>query len=541
MSVSGRKPACLLYTRGTMEYSAQQLEIINTPHRRILVNSVAGSGKTTTIRAVINKELSCGVSPDNIMICTFTRKMARELKLINSRIKWCDTIHGIAARIVEKYKNRIGYGDVILIDDVEDNEIIRKTISRNALKITFTRAEELIREYCNTGNVPMAKKKEELFIRIYLRELRNADMITYNLLEYYANAVLDQVPEFGFDVVVVDEYQDTSVLENALINKLAKNKLVAVGDVMQSIYAFRGTTIDNMLNLPVDHEHNMSTTYRVPGNISEYANTLIEKNDFGYNLVMDSKKDGGVLDIVNDIRTETIDAKLRELLKMYAPQDIYVLTRTNRQISYLVETLVDLPIDKELSSVKNMKYLDYLNIACRAYYNGYYNYGMIRLLRLFDYRDKDLMAMELSGKRIYDFVKNNPEIREFNNVMNSSTPFIDKARTILPMFEKRRGEYDTMMVKVLPYIEYIETPIDYMEWYDTASSADFMPPDKIAIITCHMAKGMENKAIVIPYVEEGTFPNSRASYQEELRLFYVAVTRAMEHLVILHNDSVFVR
>lgn len=522
-----------------MIYSQQQLDIINSKDRRVMVNSVAGSGKTTTIKGIVNRAISSGVPPNEILVCTFTRKMAKELQDSNRRISWCDTIHGISMRIVDEHKEDAGYQRMVLIDEVEDREIIKNTISRNYLKITQRAAAEVLQEYCNTGKMPDSNKQGEIFLKAYLREIRSRDFITYGLLEYYAKLILSKHPEIGFRLVVVDEYQDTSCIENDLINLLAKDRLIVVGDVMQSIYGFRGADVGNMARMDTDIVYQMNKSYRVPANISDLANRLIEQNDMGYKLRIKSHTEGGTLRVVENMGAQTLYDEIELALKFYSPGEIYILTRTNRQIDYITHEMPGIPVDKELSAVKNMKYLSYLDAAFKAYYNGYYNYGLVRLLRLLDYRDAQIIAWENSGKNIYSMVKNDPMLKEFNAIMTNSQEFMGKVESILPLFEKRRGEYDTMMVKVLPYLEGINSPLDYMEWYLNMSVADFMPKDKIAVITVHMAKGMETQAVLIPFVEDGLFPNSRSSYQEELRLFYVAVTRAREYLSIMHRESTF--
>lgn len=523
-----------------VKYSEQQMDIINSSARRIVVNSVAGSGKTTTIKAIIKKAISRGIKTDKIMVCTFTRKMAKELRDKNKRILWCDTIHGIALRIVESHKQDVGYNRMILIDDIEDSDILKSTLDRNGIKMTQKRARELIDGYCSAGDINGSCKLDNIFLKTYIRTLREREFITYGLIEYYAKEILLKHPEIGFDLVVVDEYQDTSCIENDIINMLAKDKLIVVGDVMQSIYGFRGANPDNIVNIESDISYQMNTSYRVPSKIATVANNIIDMNTFNYRLHIDSKNEGGTVRIVQNRGIETLAEEIEIALKLYNPQDIFILTRTNRQIQYILSQLENIPVDRELSAVKNMKYLSYLNIAFTAYYNGYYNYGMTRLLRLFDYRDADIIAWESSGCRIHSKVKNDLAFKEFHSVMTSDRlTFMQRAENLLMMFEKQRGEYDHMMVKVLPYLDDIRSPVDYMEWYKDMSVADFMPKDKIAVITAHTAKGMENEAVLIPFVEDGTFPNTRASLQEELRLFYVAVTRAKSYLSIMQRDSVF--
>lgn len=525
-----------------MIYSKEQLRIINSKAKTIMVNSVAGSGKTTTINAVIRKAISSGIKPKDMLVCTFTRKMASELKASNPRLEWCDTIHGAALKIVDAHRKDVGYvRRMILISDLEDREIIRTTIERNGFKSTLSGAMEAVADYCSHGEIDRVGHKHRIFVQTYLRELRSRDFVTYGLIEYYASIVIERHPEIKFDLVIVDEYQDTSDLESKILRMLCRDRMIVVGDVMQSIYGFRGANIGNMTSMTADEVHNMSQSYRLPSKVATLANKLIAMNSFGYDMKIIPNSSEGVLREVEENDIIALDGELKDALKIYSPEDIYILTRTNSQIKYIVESLYDAPIDKELSAAKNMLYLSYLDIACTAYYNGYYNYGLTRLLRLFDYRDRDIVAYEIAGGEIYSKVKNDLPVKQFDNIMKRDAPFIEKAETMLPMFEKRRGEYDTMMVRVLPYIEHIKTDAEFMEWYRNVSEADFMPKDKVAVLTVHQAKGMENKAILLPFISDGVFPNHRACFQEELRLFYVAATRAKEYLSIMHDRSVFMR
>ena len=524
-----------------MKYSAEQLRIINAKEDVILVHAVAGAGKTTTIKGIIKKAIAKGVKTDKIMACTFTRKMAKELKDGNKRLDWVDTIHGICFRIVDAHKESLGYKRITLIDEHEDNETIKSIISRNNFKISQTGARTIIDHYSNTGEMPKDKKANEIFLKAYLRELRESDLITYGLIELYGYIVLQSNHDIGFDLVIVDEYQDTTTLEANIVRLLAKKRLIVVGDMMQSIYGFRGSNLHNIECLPNATEHNMSHSYRLPESIASFANHLILGNNFGYSMSIEPNGKKGKVELINDITSESVRDSVERLLESYEPQQIYILTRTNRQISSLMDILDGLPIDKDLSAIRNMKYLSYLDIACGAYYNNFYDRGMIRLLRLFDYRDAQLIALERDKKKIFENVKNDIPVKEFVAIMRRDIPFRNKAEVLLPMFEKQRGEYDHFMSRVLPYLDNIESDIDYIQWYQDMSVADFMPQEKIAIITAHTSKGMENDVIVIPSITDGTFPNSRASTQEELRLFYVACTRAREHLVVHYKNSMFIR
>lgn len=520
-----------------MIYSKQQIKIINSKESRVLVHAVAGSGKTTTIKALIKKAINTGVPIDKILACTFTRKMARELKEANPRLTWCDTIHGVCLRIVEKYKELLGYDRLILIDEIENDDLIKKTIKRSTVRITISRAKELISEYCYAGVIKAAKKTEEIFLKTYLREIKEGNIITYGLMELYAKQIIKQKPDLGFELIIIDEYQDTSAAEIEIIEMLVKKRIIMVGDAMQGIYSFRGANPDIIKHCHPDIVYEMDYSYRMDKSIAMVANKIIDMNTFGYTSRIKAKDTPGSASLIDDCSPEAVRISLEMLLDHYDPQDIFVITRTNREISYLINLFEDMPIDKDMSAVKNMKYLSYLDIATRAYYNGYYNYGMLRLLKLFDYRDAELIYLENSGKDIYDMVKNDIPVREFNAIMRRDMPFYRKAETMLPMFEKQRGEYDHFMVKVLPYISHITDDLEFMDWYASISVSDFMPKDKVAIITAHISKGMETDAVLIPYVKDGHFPHRRGDYQEELRVLYVAMTRARHQLIIHHENS----
>ncbi len=520
-----------------MKFSDQQIKIINSKEQRVLVHAVAGSGKTTTIKALIKKAINTGVPINGILACTFTRKMARELREANPRLKWCDTIHGVCLRILEEHKKVIGYERLILIDEIENDELIRRTIKRSSLKITMSRAKELIANYCDTGLIPDSKKTEEIFLKSYLREIKDGQTITYGLMEFYAKKILKQKNDIGFDLVIIDEYQDTSSSEIEIIEMLAKKRLIMVGDAMQGIYSFRGASPNVIHSCRPDAIYEMDYSYRMDKTIALVSNQIIDMNTFGYASRISSKEVPGSTTIIDDCSMESVRISLEMLLNNHDPQNIFVITRTNREISYLLEVFEGLPIDKDMSAVKNMKYLSYLDIATRAYYNNYYDYGLLRLLNLFDYRDSELVYLENSDGSIYEKVKNDIPVKEFDAIMRRDMPFCRKAETMLPMFEKQRGEYDHFMVKVLPYLIDIKDDLEFMDWYSSISASDFMPQDKVAIITAHMSKGMESDAVLIPYVKDGRFPHRKGDFQEELRLLYVAMTRARHQLVVHHENS----
>jgi len=292
----------------------QAVEAIEGP---VMVIAGAGSGKTRVLTYRVAHLLNQGVDPFNILALTFTNKAAREMKeriikLVGSadaKNVWMGTFHSIFARVLRSEAQRIGYPTNFTIYDTDDSKRLIKNIIKemNANDKVYTPNYVLNRISAAKTNLITAaayNQAEELLLqdkmagkphigemyKVYQQRLFKASAMdfddlllnTYNLLKDFPEVLLKYQHKFQF--ILVDEYQDTNRVQYMIIKQLAANNenICVVGDDAQSIYAFRGANIQNILNFKRDYpdaqEYKLEQNYRSTKMIVNAANSVIVNN-----------------------------------------------------------------------------------------------------------------------------------------------------------------------------------------------------------------------------------------------------------------------
>ena len=350
-----------------------------------LVIAGAGSGKTRVLTFKIVHLLHLGYKPYQLMALTFTNKAAREMRgrieaLVGqdvARQLWMGTFHSIFARILRINADRIGYRHDFTIYDQSDSKSLIKIIVRdlglddklykpatlqahisnlkNALisPDNYEHNRELI-EADNRAKRPLMKN----IYRTYWERCRVAEAMDFDDLLFNMNILLRDCPDVRqkyqefFQYILVDEYQDTNFAQHMIVLQLthANNKLCVVGDDAQSIYSFRGASIDNILNLrksfPDLKTFKLERNYRSTQNIINAANSLIEKNQQQIRKHIFSNNDMGsrikVIECYSDFEEAFVVAN--QIVSLKARQgcsyeDFAVLYRTNAQSRRIEEAL----------------------------------------------------------------------------------------------------------------------------------------------------------------------------------------------------------
>jgi len=283
----------------------------------VMIIAGAGSGKTRTLTYRIAYLIEKGVDPFNILALTFTNKAAREMKervtkLIGSteaRNVWMGTFHSVFARILRFEAEKIGYPSNFTIYDTDDSKsLIKNIIKEQNLDIKLyipslvlhrisSAKSNLISDidYNNDREIKeqdkYAKKPQlGLLYSLYNNRLRKASVMDFDDLLFNTNLLLRDFPEVlykyqnRFKYILVDEYQDTNYAQYLIIKKLSANNenICVVGDDAQSIYAFRGANIQNILNFKHDYPDakvfKLEQNYRSTKVIVNAANSLILNN-----------------------------------------------------------------------------------------------------------------------------------------------------------------------------------------------------------------------------------------------------------------------
>jgi DNA helicase-2/ATP-dependent DNA helicase PcrA len=351
----------------------------------VMIIAGAGSGKTRVLTYRIATLLHKGVDSFNILALTFTNKAAREMKeriskLVDgseSRNLWMGTFHSVFARILRSEAEKIGYPSNFTIYDTEDSKSLIKTILTElqlddkiykpslVLSRISTAKNNLIsaREYVNHAAIndedkQSGKPRLGLIYEAYDKRLFKASAMDFDDLLFKTNVLLKQFPEVlyryqqKFKYILVDEYQDTNYAQYLIVKKLAAmyENLCVVGDDAQSIYAFRGANIQNILNFKKDYPdykiYKLEQNYRSTKVIVHAANSVIQKNKEQIQKnVWTSNEEGNPIKVFRAVsdneegRIITEEIQNIQHQERALPKDFAILYRTNAQSRSFEESL----------------------------------------------------------------------------------------------------------------------------------------------------------------------------------------------------------
>ncbi len=558
--------------------------------------------------------------PWEILAITFTNKAANELKeRINAKLGtggeniWAGTFHSICGKILRINAERIGFTSHFTVYDADDQKRLVKNIMKdngidekmfpvkNVLSAISAAKDSLITpaEYRETTGHDYRQQTVAKIYEAYQKRMMAADAMDFDDMIAYTVKLLhenDDVLEYygsKFKYIMVDEYQDTNHAQYELVRLLASihGNLCVVGDDDQSIYRFRGATIENILNFEDDYENakiiRLEQNYRSVGNILNAANAVIANNRGrkGKNLWTD-KGDGQLIKLYSaaDERDEAryVADKILESVRGGAKfADHAVLYRINAQsasienvfarsgISYRVIGGMRFYERKEIRDV-----LAYLNLINN-------NNDDIRLRRIINEPKRGIgdttinHATEIShqvGMSLFEVLDNAEQfaplsraagkLKEFCNMikgLSENAEQVSMSELLAELLEKS-GYRASLMTDSDPknpdrlqnVDEFVNTVKQYelenddptltafLEEIALVSDIDSMndSEDKVTLMTIHSAKGLEFEKVYLIGLEEGIFPGSQSVYggeseiEEERRLMYVAITRAKRSLTI---------
>ncbi|MDH3650769.1 MAG: UvrD-helicase domain-containing protein, partial [Saprospiraceae bacterium] len=384
-SDSKKAELSLEYLQDLNDVQAQAVMRIDGP---VMVIAGPGSGKTRVLTYRIAHLITSGAYPEQILALTFTNKAAREMKERIARVVgeqarrvWAGTFHSIFARILRVEADRIGYPSNFTIYDTEDskaliNRIIKEMhLDKNNYNVNSVRAR-LSSAKCNLITPKLYAKDDELmrvdrFYRRpmlyaiydrYVSQCKMAGAMDFDDLLYKLFELLQSNPDnvlekyqTRFAYLLVDEFQDTNYLQYAILKKLVKfegsqENLCVVGDDAQSIYAFRGATIDNILNFKKDfpalQTFKLEQNYRSTHFIVEAANEVIKHNKNQIQKkIWTNQVDGSKLKLIKSISDNEEGRRVADLIVEYknrfhvSNSEIAILYRTNAQSRVFEEYL----------------------------------------------------------------------------------------------------------------------------------------------------------------------------------------------------------
>jgi len=604
----------------------------------MIIIAGAGSGKTRVLTYRIAYLMNQGIDPFNILALTFTNKAAREMKeriatiVGESEAKnlWMGTFHSVFAKILRSEADKLGFPSNFTIYDTQDSDRliasiikemnldkdiykykqIRSRISSYKNSLITVRAYFKNPELIEADTMARRPKMGDIYNE-YVERCFKAGAMDFDDLLLRTNELLTRFPDVlmkyqnRFKYILVDEYQDTNHSQYLIVRALSDKfqNICVVGDDAQSIYAFRGANINNILNFQKDYDDvkvfRLEQNYRSTKNIVNAANSIIDKNQTKLDKVVWTANEEGNKIIVNRSLTDgdegryvasTIwDNKMQHQLKN---NDFAVLYRTNAQSRAIEDALRkrDIPyrIYGGLSFYQRKEIKDVLSYL-RLIINPADEEALKRIIN-FPPRgigdttiDKLIVAANGYNRSIFDVMKH---IDKTNVNVNSGTKTkLQDFVTMIESFQVLNKTADVFELaehvtktsglirefnkdgtpEGITRMENIEELLNGMKDFvegqkeladTTGSLAEFLEDvalatdldddkgdsDRVALMTIHLAKGLEFPYVYIVGLEEDLFPsamsmNTRSELEEERRLFYVALTRAEKQAYLTYALS----
>lgn len=600
----------------------EQRQAVETLDGPLLILAGAGSGKTRALTYRIANLVDHGVSPWNILALTFTNKAAREMRerteaLLGGSVKdmWVATFHSCCTRILRSDIDKLGRDrNFVIYDDDDQTSLIAAIMKRlgvNDKDITKRQIKEHISEAKNKSTEPEKFLMDNPYLdesvlkvfREYQRSLKEYNALDFDDLLGKTLELFQSCPEVlqkyrsKFRYILVDEYQDTNVMQYHIVELLAREhgNICVVGDDDQSIYGWRGADIRNILDFEKDFPGakviRLEQNYRSTSNILDAANAVIENNQGrkSKKLWTDNGRGDRIETFTADSERDEAHFVCRKIMEGVRNGmnygDFAVLYRMNAQSRIPETTMVNYGIPnkvyggqrfyerkeiKDIMAYLRLIYNPFDDIALKRIINvpkrSIGDASIAELARVAEQEGKSMLVAALTSENIDPRAMK--KIKPFADTMGE---FIALSRTMpLSEFtwgmisaleyetylkaEDKRGEVESRMDnlrELIGNIKEIEKDLSegedalraFLENVSLVSDIDSMNDGNgaVALMTLHSAKGLEFPVVFMIGMEENIFPTSRArndmsnhAMEEERRLCYVGMTRAKQKLYLIN-------
>lgn len=606
-----------------------QREAVKHTDGPVMIIAGAGSGKTRVLTYRIAHLIHAkGVDPFNILSLTFTNKAAAEMKLriekligLDARNTWMGTFHSTFAKILRVEADKIGYPSNFTIYDTDDSKSLIRTIVKemklddkvykpSTVLSRISGAKNRLIAWETYLNDPFIKSDDDAAMKPrmgeiyknYQKRLFRSGAMDFDDLLFNTNILfrdhLDVLNKYQqrFKYVMVDEFQDTNVSQYLITKKLAAvhQNICVVGDDAQSIYAFRGADIQNILNFEKDYPDllvvKLEQNYRSTKNIVQAANSIIAKNKAQLKKdIWTQNTEGDLIELIKAssdneegrmVATTIFEEKNNKKLNN---SDFAVLYRTNSQSRSMEEALRKMNITYKivggLSFYQRKEIKDLL-----AYLRFVVNHEDEEAFkRIINYPkrgigdttvEKMLVAAYEHDIPLWDVIQNATSFlggRAANSVddfctmiksfgieverkdaFEAASSIAKQSGLLKDLYEDKTIEglnrYENVQELLNAIKEYVDNPENPEKSLGaflqeiallTDNDRNKDTTDAVTLMTIHSSKGLEFKQVFVVGMEEDLFPSqmmmqSREDLEEERRLFYVASTRAMDKLYLTY-------
>lgn len=608
-----------------MALNEMQQLAVDTTEGPLLILAGAGSGKTTVLVNRVEHIISSHLAtPWQVLAITFTNKAAGELRerLVSAIGEeandiWAYTFHSCCSRILRRFGEKIGYTNHFTIYDTDDSRRVMKQcqkqlgiedklINHKSILAEISRAKDILispEEYKQTAQNDFRKSKIAECYELYQAQLKKSDAMDFDDIIFNTVKLLKEnedvrnIYQTQFKYVMVDEYQDTNHAQYVLTSLLADKykNICVVGDDDQSIYRFRGATIENILSFENHYKGakviRLEENYRSTQNILDGANAVISHNKNRKGKTLFTRSGSGDKIVYKTVMSESeesqyiIDEIVKNVNNGMKYSDHAILYRMNAQSRNLEVMLTKSGISHRI--IGGHRFFDRKEIKDIVSYLAVINNPSdnVRLQRIINVPKRaigDTMfanVLEIGaglGMSAFEVCERADEFQKTSRSASKLMNFTKMIRDFQECIENGMGLNDLLqeVLDVTKYLDYLqEEPetyedrvnnikelssmfIKYEEESEDANLSEFLEDvalisdidsynedeDAVVLMTLHSAKGLEFPVVFIPGMEEGIFPGNQSMFseedlEEERRLAYVGITRAKKKLYLISSQQ----
>jgi DNA helicase II / ATP-dependent DNA helicase PcrA len=603
------------------ELNPEQYRVVTEEGGPLLVLAGAGSGKTRTLTYRVSHLLESGVRPENILLATFTNKAARSMLNRVESLGNCytgkimgGTFHSIAHRFLRSYAFRLGYQNSFSIVDSEDaRQVIASAMAELKIDTKLTKfpknniIAEMISLTVNTG-----RTLEEVIVSRYpfflhlsqelhqiacLYEQKKKDLNVMDFDDLLANCrrllrehsdILQTLSQ-RFQYVLVDEYQDTNIIQADMVDLLASGhrNLMVVGDDSQSIYSFRGANFENIIRFPERYPDckifKLETNYRSTPEILHLANLSINNNENQFPKALIAVRNKGMKPVMVSAQNvlkqaDFVAQRIAELSRSGVPfNEMAVLYRAHYHSMEVQMEFVrrDIPFDirsgirffeqahiKDVTAYMRVLINPHDELAWRRLLMMYPKIGKVTFEKIWSRLAKqdnplETMLTDAFMKTVPKSAQNGMGLCRNTLLMLLSLDVPDRIPEKIIDLLLNKGDYRTYLqdtysdasareedlIQLGNFAAKFEKMDDFLNELALLTNMskeeeiEEQQADKVILSTIHQAKGLEWSYVFLIWCADGMIPLQRAlkepgGEEEERRLFYVAVTRARDQLYL---------
>jgi DNA helicase-2/ATP-dependent DNA helicase PcrA len=597
----------------------EQLPVVTSPGGPMLVIAGAGSGKTRTVTYRVAYLVESGVPLDRILLVTFTNKASKEMLsrvelLLKRDVKGIcgGTFHHVGNIILRKHAKLIGYNsNYTILDRSDSKDLIDACIGEAKIDVKarrFPKGETIQSIFGLATNTsrklmdviaynypqfePLTEEIEGVF-KIYQERKRKHNLMDFDDLLFYWWKLLSENPEVAeryarkFLHVLVDEYQDTNLIQAKIINILAAGhrNLMVVGDDSQSIYSFRGAHFKNIMNFPKVYPnaklYKLEINHRSTPDILNLANNSIANAKEKFNKALRANRQGGQKPIVLPLNTvyEQANFIAQRMLELREEgnslNEMAVLYRSHYQSMEIQMELTKRGIPFEVRS--GIRFFEEAHIKdvlahLKIFHNPRDEISWGRILKLLEkigprtaekifqhinQSEKPLEEVVAEGVRTLVPKGGERAFKEFQSLLKrlseqtgspaemiktiTESDYEQYLKNQYPNYQERLEDLQQLGSYSIQFkdLEELLSALALVSGIESETIVEGEEGDKEACVlsTVHQAKGLEWKAVFVVWLADGRFPSylsfgKEEEMEEERRLFYVAVTRAKDELYL---------